>query len=268
MTFDTAHSEPQQAAEPAASMPAFTGAWRTTEEAALRRLYPAGGADAVRAELPHRSLTAIRVKAAAMRVKCTKGSTTGLRFARVYEQRDDIDTMVREGYIHAKAKGDIKRLAERIGRPAWWVQKRAASLGMSRTNRTRLDGWTDDEMALLDKWAACVPKVISIKLRQAGFSRTEVAVSVKLKRLKIDRFDPNRWTATEVAPLLGVNPATVADWVERRGLPAKRETWGPHGKLMISRDRLRSWISKNRGYIDLRRVDQVWFFELLFGPAA
>lgn len=244
-----------------------TNEWLTTEVEILRSVYPMGGAAGVHAQLPHRTLEAIRAKACALKLPCRKGSTSGLRFARVYPQRDDIDTAIREGYMHMRAKGDIKALAARIGRPAWWVQKRASTLGVTRTNRTRIDCWTREELAILEEWAACNLNTIRRKLKAAGFVRTETAIAVKLKRLKLDREDPNRWSATALAPLLGVNPATVADWAERRGLRATRESWGPNGRLMITRKDLRNWIACCPRYIDLRRVDQPWFMDLVFGSA-
>ena len=94
------------------------------------------------------------------------------------DNRDDIDTMIREGYINAKAKGDCKALAERIGRPAWWVQKRASTLGLTRTNRTRLDAWTQPELDLLDAWSMCANKLIARKLREAGAAEVRVEIVV------------------------------------------------------------------------------------------
>lgn len=270
MTFDSRGSA-EPIAEPAATAsrpkPAERPDWRTTEVAVLRALYPTGGAAAVQAQLPHRTLSAIRGKAATLKLPCTRGSTTGLRFARRYPPREDIDTAIREGYMHATAKGAIKALAERLARPYWWVQKRATALGVTRSNRTRVDCWSSAELAIVEEWASCTLKVICAKLRRAGYRRTEAAVAVKLKRLRIDRHDPDRWSATELAPLLGVNPATVADWIERRELPAKRETWGPNGRLMIERKQLRAWVKVHRRFVDLRRVDQHWFLDLLLGPA-
>jgi hypothetical protein len=240
--------------------------WLTTEVETLRRVYPRGGAQAVRAELPGRTLEAIRAKASALRIKCRRPPTQGLRFARIYPQRDDIDNAVREGYMHATAKGAIKALAQRIGRPAWWVQKRAAQLGVSRTNQTRLDSWSAAELALLEEFAPCTVPVIVRKLRDAGHWRTATAVAVKLKRLHLERENPDRWSATALAPMLGVNPSTVADWIERRGLPATREGAG-RGRMMIDRKPLRAWICAHPRYIDLRRVDQTWFMDLICNRA-
>lgn len=240
--------------------------WRTTEVAALQRLYPTHGAAGVQAELPHRTLTAIRAKASQLKLRCKRANTAGLRFERVWPQSDAVDQAIREGYIHAKAKGDIKALAERVGRPYWWVQKRGQTLGVSRSNTTRLDAWARAEDEIVEQWAMCHAKVIAGKLKAAGFSRTETAVVIRLKRQGFDRTNPDRWSATQVAPMLGVGPKTVADWMERRGLPAVREGGGK-GVLMIERKKLRKWIAANPRFIDLRRVDQPWFMDLILGAA-
>lgn len=243
--------------------------WRTTEVSALRALYPAGGSQAVHEALPHRTRAAIRSKAQSCGIERSAyqpAATAGMRFARLYPLSEHVDNAIRIGYAHATRKGDIKALAQRIGRPPWWVQKRAAALGVTRSNCTRLDCWTRAELQILERWAMCTPQAIRRKLLRAGFTRSETAIGIKLRRADIDREDPDRWSATAVAPMLGVNPATVADWVERRGLPAER-VGGGRGTLMITRRGLRNWIARNPRYVDLRRVDQPWFMDLLFGAA-
>lgn len=252
--------------------PARTGAqggpWLTTELSVLREHYPAGGAARVQALLPHRTLAAIREKAAGQGVRAPRMGTLGCRFERRWPQRDDIDMAIREGYVHATQRGDIKRLAERLGRPADWVQRRAAGMGLTRTNRTRLDCWTPAELELLDTYAAARLEVIAAKLAKAGFKRTPTAVGIVLRRRKMDRTDPDVWSATQLGPLLGVNPKTVADWIDRRGLKAKKLGEGVTTRYMVHRRELRRWIPGNYHYIDPRRVDWAWFCEIVFGASA
>ena len=242
--------------------------WLTTELAILREHYGTGGSSKVRELLPHRSLSSIRAKAAAERVQGIRNTTLGRSLARIYPNREDIDAAIREGYLRATEKGAIKALAARIDRPAWWVQKRAAQLGVTRTNGTRVDAWSSEEIAIVDQWAVASMQTIVRKLSEAGFNRTHAAVAIIMKRRQIDRTDPDVWSATQLAPLFGRDPKTIADWVERRGLRAKRTTWGPQGKLLIHRRDLRRWIATNQHLIDLRRVDQPWFWEVVFGAAA
>lgn len=241
--------------------------WLTTEVAAIRAHYQTGGAPAVRSVLPHRTLASIRAKASEMGIRCARPSTLGHSFARVYPPSEAVDMAIRDGYLRATKKGDVKALADRIGRPAWWVQKRAAKFGLTRCNRTRLDAWTPAEVALLEKWRMAQLPVIRRKLAEAGFARTEAGIAVQLKRRQIDRTDPNAWSATQLGQLFGVNPATVADWVDRRGLPGRKAD-GRTGAFSIRRTDLRLWIKRNPQWVDLRRVDQAWFWELMFPEMA
>lgn len=267
MTFEGSAAEPcTEVAAP--RRPRAPGSpWLTTELAILRQHYGTG-AKAVQALLPHRTLSCIRAKAASERIKGNRNTTLGHRWARVYPPSEALDNAIREGYIHASAKGDVKRLAQRIGRPAWWVQKRAAALGVTRTNRTRLDCWRSEELAIVEKYAVAKIEVIAAKLRQAGYRRTPTAVGLVLKRRQIERADPDVWSATELGPLFGVDPNTVADWIKRRGLVAKKWGSGATNRYMVHRRELRRWIQRNPAYVDLRRVDAVWFWEVMFGAAS
>jgi hypothetical protein len=241
--------------------------WLTTELAVLRQHY-GSGAKVVHALLPHRTLCCIRAKASSEGIKGNRNTTLGMRWSTNYTTRPDIDQAIREGYIHATAKGDIKRLAERLQRPAWWVQKRAAALGVTRSNRTRLDAWKPEEVAILERYAAAGLDVIATKLRQAGHSRTATAVAMQLKRRQIDRTDPDVWSATQLGPLFGVNPTTVVDWIQRRGLPAKKWGDGATNRYMVHRRDLRRWVARNANYVDHRRLDWPWFCELIFGASS
>ena len=268
MTFDATRESFEQPTTTAEVHRPVRGPWLTTEVAILHSLYPHGGSAAVRAMLPHRTLEAIRGKGGSLRIKCHRPSTLGKFMPRRYENSDAIDLAIRDCYGRAMRKGDMKALAERIGRPAWWVQKRATTLGVTRNSRTRPDAWTAPELALLERWSAGDLKMIARKLREAGFARTPTAIAVQLKRRKIDRTDPDAWSATQLGLLFGVNAKTVADWIERRGLLARKVAWGPAGRFVVRTSELRRWIKANPAYVDLRRVDQPWFWDVMFGGRA
>jgi ribosomal protein L37E len=241
--------------------------WATTELATLRAVYPVGGVAAAMAALPHRKRSAIYGKARQLGVNAPRQlvGTAGKRFAKKYPTTDQIDQAIRDGYATATKRGDYTAIAVRCGRPAWWVQKRAAVLGVTRTNRTRLDAWKAAEIEILEEWAHCDAKVIRQKLARAEFDRTLTAICIQIKRRKLDRTDPDKWTAPDLAGLLGVNPATIADWINRRGLAATKRTHGPHGVWVLHRRDVRAWIRANPRFVDLRRVDQPWFMDLVFG---
>jgi hypothetical protein len=251
-------------------VPGVSYFWTTTEVTALREAYPAGGLPAAQEALPKRKRHAIYGKAQqlGLRAPPVLSPTAGKRFARKYPNSERIDDAIRHGYATATKRGDYGRIAVLVDRPKWWVHKRAAQLGLARNGDRRLDVWQREELAILEKYVACDIKVIGQKLRSAGFSRTPTAIGVKLKRLQLDRTDPNAWTATDLGGLLGVNRATVADWIERRGLKAKKKPRGESFMWVVQRKDLRAWIASNPRWIDLRRVDQPWFMDLVFGAAA
>lgn len=239
--------------------------WLTTEVATLRALYPDGGAQAVQEALPGRTLAAIRAKACQLGVACQRPPPIGRTLTRKYPRTDEIDHLIRAGYAAARAKGDYTRLAHAIDRPRWWVQKRAMALGVTRSIRTRLDVWTGAETALLSALASCTTPVIRRKLVEAGYQRTEAAIACKLKRLNVDRTDPDSWAPPELAHLMGVNAKTICDWIERRDLPATRVTAGQQVRYRVHRQPLRKWLRARPLQIDLRRVDQLWFMDLVLG---
>lgn len=238
--------------------------WTTVEVAVLRAHYAQhGGPERCAELLPHRGIRAVYAKANHLRLGAPNAATQpGKRFARKYATTAEIDQRIRDGYARMRRRGDLQRLALEVARPAWWVSKRAVTLGLTR-ERIRAAEWSREEVALLHEWATCVLPTIRLKLKAAGFARSETAIAVKLKRLQIDCSDPDVWTATELASLLGVNGKTVADWVHRRGLVAKLEGGGANGVFRIRRAALRAWLKDHHGHVDLRRVDQAWFWGLV-----
>lgn len=243
--------------------------WTTGEEAVVRQHYGSeGGPARCAALLPHRGLHAVYAKARQLGLRAPPGGTQGQRFARKHAASPELDRALTEGYLHARKRGDIKRLALALSKPKWWVHSRAVQLGLARS-QVQAKPWSRAELALLDGWASCTLPVIRTKLAEAGFVRTATAISVKLKRLAIDRTDPDTWSARELGPLLGVDGKTVADWVARRGLKAERDPHGPHGVFRITRRALRAWLKATQCHlVDLRRVDQTWFKELSWGREA
>lgn len=241
--------------------------WTTTEEAVLREHYPTQGAQRCADLLPHRGQAAVHAKAHKLGLRAPKGTTTGMRFAKKYPQSDQVDSIITATYRSITKRGDIKALAIRVGRPKWWVCKRAAELGLT-LERIKPLPWSRAEMAVLEEFGACDCKTIARKLKDAGFSRSPTAIEVQRKRAKIDTSDPDSWTARDLGSLLGVDGATVADWIERRGLKGERKAWGPNGRFRITRRSLRAWLQENHGYVDLRKVDQPWFWGLVLGGAA
>ncbi|AKJ28761.1 hypothetical protein AAW51_2070 [Caldimonas brevitalea] len=243
--------------------------WTTVEETTLRLHYPVDGPRKCVELLPKRNLYSIYAKARLLGLRAPKvPPTAGKRFATKYPPNDAVDTAIREGYAACKGRGDVAKIAARVGRPRWWVSKRAAELGIAKPP-LRQPPWSTEELAILEACGHMSVTHIAKKLRDAGFSRTPSAVGNALKRNHIDRTDPDTWSARELGGLLGVTGKTVVDWIERRSLPASRagtRRSEDQGDIwVIKRNGLRRWLASNPGFVDLRKVDQVWFMDLAFG---
>jgi hypothetical protein len=101
-----------------------------------------------------------------------------------------------------------------------------------------------------------------------GFQRSATAIVVKRKRLGCNTLDPDHYTATALSLEFGVNPSTVASWCEKGWLKARRrgtERQAVQGGDMwwIKVKDVRQFVIDHVGAVDLRKVDKVWFVDLL-----
>lgn len=246
--------------------------WTTKEIALLREHYPIGGVAACLQALPGRSARSIYSTAhkEGLAVAGTPKSK-GVPRQR-WTSSPQMDDVIRRAYPTCTSRGAVIALAARLNRPRWWVSNRAASLGLV-TPRFKEPKWTEAELELIENIASKSPKAIRATLARKGFARTETAIILKLKRIGADRQDPNHYTATGLAALMGVNPSTVSAWCEKGWLNAKRrgtERAPIQGGDMwwISRKAVRQFIIDSTAHVDIRKVDKFWFVELLAGSAS
>lgn len=240
--------------------------WTTLEKAVIAQHYPEAGVARCVEMLPHRGIGACYAMARRLGLSAPPAANrlAGRRFAKKYPADDRIDLLIRDAYAAGIVRGKLKALALDVGRPRWWVQKRAVDLGCTIERVAPLP-WCRTELALLEQHAACLPKIIARKLADHGFRRSPTAVVQQLKRRGIDRSDPDSWSATDLAQLVGVNPKTVADWIDRRGLKAQKVSDAQRSRFVITRRALRAWLRDHHGFVDLRRVDQPWLWGLMLG---
>jgi len=239
--------------------------WSTREVKVLEEHYPAGGVEACRPHLPRRTGSAIHGKARDLRLKAPR-QAPGRR--KRWTASDAIDDVIRRAYQAKPTRGFTGRLAQLVGRPKWWVVKRAAALGLSH-GRVKEPEWSDAEVELLHKHGAKQPDAIARIFRTKGYARSTFAVINKLKRLGVDRTDDDHFTARALADVMGVDGSTVSSWIERRGLKARRRgtervaSQGGDQWWIHVRD-FRRWVIENPIAIDLRKVtDSEWFIDLL-----
>lgn len=245
--------------------------WTTKEIALLREHYPSGGVVACLQALPGRSARSIYAAAhkeglAAAGTPKSKGVPR-----QKWTASPQMDDVIRRVYPNCTDKGSVIALAARLNRPRWWISKRAALLGLVAP-RFKEPHWTDAEVEIIGNIASKSPKAIRTALARRGFDRTETAIILKIKRIGADRQDPNHYTATGLAALMGVNPTTVSAWCEKGWLDAKRrgtERVSIQGGDMwwINRKAVRKFVVESTAHVDIRKVDKFWFVELLAGSA-
>lgn len=242
--------------------------WTTREIKAVQEHYPTGGLKACLPLLPGRTASSIYQRAGILGLH-TEGRAGGRR--EPWATSDAIDAVIRRVYQSTPSKGDINRLAVTVGRPSWWVTKRASRLGLIAP-RFRALPWTEAENDLIQELAHRDPHNIRLALKRAGYERSATAISVQLKRLGACTEDPNHYTAGGLAKLFGVDPKGVTAWIVKGWLQAKRrgtdrvEAQGGD-QWWIHRKDVRQFVIENVAAVDLRKVDRFWFVDLLTDPS-
>lgn len=191
-----------------------------------------------------------------------------------YHWTPEMDTMIRRMHFEkaGKRRTDLPSYAEyarRLRRPKHAVIRRARALGlMVQPNEP---AWSNEEIRLLQMWGWMTPAVIARRLKAAGYNRTAVGVALKRKRLRIH--SGRAWLyARELAEMLGVDSHKVARWVQlgllygnwREFEPAETSAKSSHqGEWVFHEKAIRRFILMNPLEIDLRKVDRLWFFDII-----
>jgi hypothetical protein len=186
---------------------------------------------------------------------------------RKYVFTDRIDQSIRQIYFNhpdAKSRPGIRLLAKKVGMPHWALKKRARELGLARTKEKP---WSEPELAILARCAWMSDERIRLKLRAAGYTRTATGIHLKLKRMRF-KHDPNFYSANGLAQALGIDSHAVTRWIKSGHLKAKPRGTArgarQNGDVYLIRERdVRHFILEHPAEIDLRKVDQLWFLDLI-----
>ncbi len=202
---------------------------------------------------------------AVMRKHDLVGNSTRSRRKYVFTPR--LDERIREIYlVHpgAKNRPGIRQFAELIRIPHWAIKKRARELGVARTKEKP---WSEPKLAILSRYAWMSNERIRLKLKAAGFARSATAIHLKLKRMKF-KSDPGFYSAKGLADALGIDSHVVTRWIKAGHLRAqlrgtkRTEQQGGDSYLIREKD-IRRFILEHPTEIDLRKVDQLWFLDLI-----
>lgn len=245
--------------------------WTTRELGLIRQHYPQGGLDAVMPLLPGRTRGATYQQARMMGLKAPGAITV----RQSWPKDARVDDEIRAAHQRPMKKGDVVRLARSLGRPLWWVSKRARALNLV-TPRFREPPWNDDELALLRTTAAATPERAQVVFRRHGFQRSATAITVQRKRNGILRQPGEDYTGHGVAAMLGHDPTTVGRWIRLGLLKAKPDPHcharrdGRATQYVVTERALREFLINHAIRVDLRKIPAAhtpWFIELLAGRA-
>ncbi|MGC2239162.1 MAG: hypothetical protein WA584_23605 [Pyrinomonadaceae bacterium] len=183
-----------------------------------------------------------------------------------YNFTAQMDEEIRRAYIERPASGAIPGVVDLSGKwsiPTWTIKRRAADLGLARAKKAI---WSEQELALLEAYAHLPCAAISRKLAARWFFRTPHAVKLKLKRLKIRRSpDVDFYNVTGLADCFGVDSSVVLRWIRSGLLPVETLLTRSDGqqRRLIREGDVREFVCNNPMKFDIRKVDQLWFMDLI-----
>lgn len=189
------------------------------------------------------------------------------RGRRKYMFTDQIDQLIRETYLRgrdAKSRPGIRLLAKRVGIPHWALKKRARELGLARTKELP---WSEPELEILARSPWMSDERLRLKLKAAGYTRTATAIHLKLRRMAFKK-DGGFYSASSLAQALGIDPHAVTRWINRGRLKATFRGTArgeqQNGDIYLIRDKdVRRFVLEHPTDIDLRKVDQLWFLDMV-----
>lgn len=152
----------------------------------------------------------------------------------------------------------ITRLSEKLGFPRWTIKKRAQALGLARTKEKP---WSEREMAYLETNL----HRLSVAVLSRKLHRSITGIALKAKRMSLRKSDEG-YTARTLAQALGVDDHKIARWVELGILKAsRRNSQRCRDMYLIPDQEVKRFICSYPTEFDLKRVDQIWFIDLLAG---
>lgn len=194
-------------------------------------------------------------------------SASSRRGKRKYVFTDQVDQRIREIYLlhpDAKTRPGIRLLAKQSGIPHWALKRRARELGLARTKEKP---WSEPELAILAKYAWMSDERLRLKLKAAGYTRTVTGIHLKLRRMRFKE-GGDFYSASGLAQALGIDNHAVSRWIEKGHLKARMRgsarTAQQGGDIYLIHEKdVRRFILQHPASIDLRKVDQVWFIDVL-----
>jgi hypothetical protein len=240
--------------------------WTEAEDEIIRRHYPAGGYQACAALLPQHKTGKAGIYRRAQMLGVKSSRQAAVRQS--HPTSPELDQVIRDAWPELEGKGAVNGLADRLGVPRWWLSKRATKLELTSAHRKE-PPWSKAELALLPTLPLHDLTKAAEIMREHGYSRSPVAIKVRIVRLGISQRS-NRATisGTEAAKILGMNNKTTTQWcvmgeLKAEKLGTKRLPQQGGDVWAIERSELRRYVIDNIERLDIRKVDKVAFVDLL-----
>ncbi len=196
---------------------------------------------------------------------CLKCRAERRRRARVkYVWRPEYDTYLKTQYFGGLNRRFqvLNRMIRITGLPRWYIKKQATRLGLTMHMDQR--PWTPKEIDLLEKLVGKMSsRTIAKRLR-----RRESSVVNKLKRLGTSRRVRDRYTMRDLELCLGEDHHKIAGWIKNGWLQdhlqgTRRHNGNGNDIHRIREDDIVDFIRNHPQEINLGKVDQTWFLDLV-----
>jgi hypothetical protein len=187
-------------------------------------------------------------------------------FNQKYDYTDGIDEELKKIYARGDKKRSLERLSSQSGIPVTSLKQEAARLGLVLPYKQR--PWVDpEENGIVARNIHHTVQYIWERLRRQGYNRSITSVRRHVDHLKL-KASPDLMTTFQVADYMGVADKTVRTWIKRGLLRAQvkdnlKEPDTSHPYL-IRPKWIRDFIQENPLQFDIRKVDQLWFLDIVF----
>lgn len=242
------------------------GAWKTTEDAFLRKHYNEQGAKFCSEKLAGRTKSAVHARARVIGIQTPRS----LMMANVPQQIDDA---IRRAYNGERPHGFSKACADRLGVKPRWVSERAVALGLVAGRSG--SHWSEAELAFIEANPMMPPAQVAKSMRRRGWHRTPTAVAFQRLHGKVSTEDPAFFSGAGLAMAMGVDQKTVSGWIRKGLLIAKprgtQRTDAQGGDTFIIHERdVARFVVENPGSINLAKLEpnKAWFIDLMARCAA
>ena len=156
----------------------------------------------------------------------------------------------------------LSRMVRLTGMPRWYIKRQAARLGLTMQMDRR--PWTHTEMKVIEKLVGRVSSATIAK----RLGRPESSVVNKLKRMGTSRRVRDGYTMRDLELCLGEDHHKIIGWIKNGWLQdrlqgTRRHDGNGNDIHRIREKAIRNFIRNSPQEINLGKVDQTWFLDLV-----